>query len=343
MTDASKATENSNKPKRFRSPAYPAIPLQKAIYRAEEMHKKTLHHATPASVLADAWGYGIKSSGLFATIAALKQFGLLADEGSGGKRRFRLTERAIRIVRDPDPQSSKRRAVIRQAALTPKIHLELWEKYNVAGASGSMDLALNSYLTVDRADGGEGSYGKNAAEELVEEYKSTLAFAGITVNADSNETVSDTGDSDNLDGALLGDEKFGGAKVGDLIQWESGGILQFPGPKRVRMVSDDGDWVVVEGSETGIKMAEVIVKQRGTEEAPPHFPMGASPNSQLIQGEVEWLRIKLGPKTSIRLLADGEVGDKELGRLIKMLVTQRSVLADDATDDDDNFLPDDGE
>jgi hypothetical protein len=170
---------NGDKQPRFRSPPYPAVPLAKAIERAVALYAKALHHSVPMSVAATAWEYTPKSSGLFATIAALKQFGLLLDEGSGDKRKIKLTDTAIRLVRDPDPNSEKRRAAIRAAALAPKIHSELWEKYEVAGASGAMDVAVKSYLTLDRADEGAAAYSDDAADELIAEYRQTIAFAGL--------------------------------------------------------------------------------------------------------------------------------------------------------------------
>lgn len=63
--------------------------------------------------------------------------------------------------------------------------------------------------------------------------------------------------------------KFGGAVAGDLIQWESGGALQFETPHRVRWVSEDGAWLAVEGSDTGIPMSQVTVEQA----APPKPPL----------------------------------------------------------------------
>jgi hypothetical protein len=173
------ATEDAGKAPRFRSPPYPSIPLEKAIERAASLWPKSLHHAVSITVIASAWEYAPKSSGLFATVAALKQFGLMTDEGSGDKRRFKLTDAAIRVVRDQDPLSEKRRAAIAAAALNPKIHAELWGKYEMAGASGAMDMALQSYLTLDRADGGAAPYSDVAAAELIEEYKQTVAFAGL--------------------------------------------------------------------------------------------------------------------------------------------------------------------
>jgi hypothetical protein len=176
MSDQS---ESGDKQPRFRSPPYPSIPLAKAIERVAAFYAKALHHPVPIAVAANAWEYAPKSSGLFATVAALKQFGLMTDDGSGDKRRFKLTDSAIRIVRDPDPKSEKRVAAIRAAALAPKIHSELWEQYGTAGASGAMDVALKSYLTLDRADGGAAPYSDAAADELISEYRQTVTFAGL--------------------------------------------------------------------------------------------------------------------------------------------------------------------
>jgi hypothetical protein len=193
--DSNNATD---KQPRFRSPPYPAVPLAKAIERAASLYAKALHHSVPMSVAASAWDYAPKSSGLFATIAALKQFGLLLDEGSGEKRKIKLTDTAIRLVRDPDPKSEKRLAAIRAAALAPKIHTELWEKYEVAGASGAMDVAVKSYLTLDRADDGAAAYSDDAAEEVIAEYRQTMAFAGLLVSADIPAEEVDSEDTYNL-------------------------------------------------------------------------------------------------------------------------------------------------
>ncbi|MEP9388955.1 hypothetical protein [Mesorhizobium sp. KR9-304] len=198
MTDAPNDDTDYMKQPRFRSPPYPSIPLAKAIDRLGAFYQKALHHAVPITVAASAWEYAPKSSGLFATVAALKQFGFMTDEGSGDKRRFKLTDRAIRIVRDTDPKSEKRIAAIRAAALSPKIHSELWEQYGVAGASGAMDVAVKSYLTLDRADDGAAPYSNAAADELISEYRQTVTFAGLLESDDvsSNEVGSE--DTDNL-------------------------------------------------------------------------------------------------------------------------------------------------
>jgi hypothetical protein len=48
-------------------------------------------------------------------------------------------------------------------------------------------------------------------------------------------------------------------KVGDFVQWTSGGADQFKSPQRVVWVSDDGSYVRVEGSMTGLPAGETTV------------------------------------------------------------------------------------
>jgi putative DNA primase/helicase len=48
-------------------------------------------------------------------------------------------------------------------------------------------------------------------------------------------------------------------KQGDFVQWTSGGVDQFPSPRKVVSVSDSGGYCFVEGSATGLPVDEVAV------------------------------------------------------------------------------------
>lgn len=111
-------------------------------------------------------------------------------------------------------------------------------------------------------------------------------------------------------------------------------------PKRVRAVQDhDGrKWAFVEGSETGIPMEQVRIEQKGggkPSNAPPTLPEERA--DRLPVGEREWLRGPLSRETSYRLIVTGDLGPKEIGKLIKLLTALKAVLSDE---DDDNSRPD---
>jgi hypothetical protein len=194
------ADDEDAAPKRFRSPPFPFIPLGKAIERAKALYPKSLHHSVGLAVLGEAWSFGLKSSGLIQTTAALIQFGLLVDEGSGDKRKFQLTKEAIRLVNDTDPASEKRKELLQRAALAPKIHREIWDKY---GAANISEVAIRNYLMFDRTEGGASPYSQASADDLIEEYKSTILFAELGQGAipptftESNEDENQTKVVDN--------------------------------------------------------------------------------------------------------------------------------------------------
>lgn len=240
--------------KKFRSPPYPSLALPKAIERAQQLYAKAQHHDVSHVVLADAWSYGAKSSGLWATAAALLHYGLLNDDGTGKGRKFKLTDAAHRIILDAEPNSTKRRETIQRAALKPMIHAELWAKYK--DAKGLSDAVLKNYLMLDRRDAGQAPYSDGAADEVVRIYRDTVAFAGL---ADSG--IVSPGEQGTVPEESGGrtDQTDQPAIVGDYVQWTSGGSDQFKRPRRVAWVSDDKRFLRVEGNPTGIPMSEVNV------------------------------------------------------------------------------------
>ena len=154
-----------------RSPAYPFIPLDKALARAEALRKAIGNKADTRVVSAMGhWGYGEKSSGGIQTAAALKHFGLIDDSGSGRDRRLKLSELALRILLDQRPDSVERKQLIQRSALLPKMHQELWERW---GRDLPVDAELRHYLLLDRG------FNENGAEDFIREYKATISYAGL--------------------------------------------------------------------------------------------------------------------------------------------------------------------
>lgn len=123
------------------------------------------------------------------------------------------------------------------------------------------------------------------------------------------------------------------AKVGDSVQVEIGRAFQLEKAARVRAVQDhDGKkWVFVDGSQTGIPMEQVVVQGKASPPpsgaaAPPTLPEDTVP---IRHSEREWLRGPLSKESSYRLIVSGDLGPKEIGKLIKLLEAQKAVLADD--------------
>jgi len=254
MTEQSQQKEDmSVKVRQGRSPAYPYISLDKAIERAEQISAAgASKSAMPPETFYKIWKLGAKSSGARAVMAALNQFGLVDYVGRGKDRKVIMSDLARKIVLDKVPGSENKKKAIKQAALTPDIHADLWEKY---GAFLPDTVVLESFLVLEK------EYNEDAAKNLAKEYLDTFDFAGL--NNPDNITNDNSGDApDESDDFGDNPPEFA---VGDYIQWESNGTLQFDKPRQIRAIQEhDGvEWVFVKGSETGIPMNEAIFESKG--------------------------------------------------------------------------------
>ncbi len=243
MTDAPVAAA---KAKKHRSPTYPGINLQQAIKRTSEFYDKEHRNSASYRAATSHWGYSEKSSGGLVTVAALKSFGLLDELESSGGRTFQVSQLGLKIVADKRPASPERDAAIREAALKPKIHAELWRKNNGRLPS---DAELQYRLENDW------HFNVNVIGGFIKELRETIAFAKLTESDKVGETEVDDGSEE--DG---GEEEHPSEvlKVGDFAQWEHNGVLGFPEPKRIREFSSDGFYAFVEGQYAGIPVSELI-------------------------------------------------------------------------------------
>ena len=315
------------KPRQGRSPGFPFIPLGKALDRAESFRVAEggrPRHFAPRSSAAAAWGMGVKTGPFLQTLAALGHFELMEFQGGGENRTGRLTETALRILLDKQPISEERDALIRQVALAPKIHAELWQKWGDALPSNA---TLETYLVRDRA------FSESGARDLIAEYKDTVAFAKLGQPQSVTPAMS---------GEVKSEEEKPQIAVGDLIQLEIGGAFVLPTPERVRAIQEHEGrlWVFVENHLSGelLERAVLIEKAAPLEKTPTKPPVlpfpdkareSADHNIQPAAGEREWLRGPLSREATYRLFVSGEVGPKEIGKLIKVLKAQQAILSDD--------------
>ena len=118
------------------------------------------------------WSMTPKSSRGLHDVAALIKYGLLEDQGSGAARQVRLTETARLIIGDRRPGSLDRQRLIREAALKPSIHQEMWESLS-SDVEWPSDDSIHYDLTMKKR------FTPSGAKEFMREFKATIEFAGL--------------------------------------------------------------------------------------------------------------------------------------------------------------------
>jgi hypothetical protein len=166
-----------------RSPSYPAINLEQALQRTRQLFDEAGRHPAPVSSAVAAWGYKPTSSGGRLAVAALKKFGLAVDEGSREARKVSISKLGRELlVYDGNRDSAEWKERAQKAALMPKIHKDLWTKYE---GSLPSDGVIRPYLELDL------DFSPSAAGDLLKEFRQTIEFAKLTAAGGS---VSENGE-----------------------------------------------------------------------------------------------------------------------------------------------------
>jgi hypothetical protein len=299
--------------KPIRSPSYPSMPLRDAVEAVAKIERQYRSSAVDRTLAAKLIGYSSSSGPANSALAALASYGLLERAGKGETR---VTPRARAILHAADDR--ERRENLLAAASEPDLFREIVERF--PGIPVPPEDGVINYLNRQ-------GFNPTAVRPAAKAFLQTMAFVEELRATESHGTEQPGDLNSSLPNEGGGQKSFGGAKVGDLVQWESQGVLQLPHPLRVRLVSDDGNWIAVEGSETGIPMNEVLVETKAIP-APPIFRMSDNQPAP-EQGEIEWMRNRVGQDTNVRLMVKGDMGPKEIGKLIKLLEAQKLVLEDD--------------
>ena len=183
--------------------------------------------------------------------------------------------------------------------------------------------AIASYLSRE-------GFNANAVHRAAKAYLKTLECLqeeGVTESNGAQPSSDARSQSSDANQASNGDR----ACVDDLIQWESQGVLRLEKPRRVRAISDDGNWVFIEDSETGIPMNEAIVHERAPAAdppAPPILPLETG-GKNVQTGEIVWLQVPFTKGASARVMVRGDMGLKEVKHLISILETHCDMLAEE--------------
>jgi hypothetical protein len=246
-----------------RSPNFPSIPLSEALVKARVLYDKDKRNSTSLRTVLEHLGFGAKLSGSAGRVlSALRQFGLLEETGG----QYRITEGAVRVFTLSD-NAPERTAAIQAAAQKPAIYREVLGQYAEGLPS---DATLRDFLILKK------KFNPDSVDTFIRAFKATIELAKLTPGVyNSNELDAPTPD----------------VSVGDYVQWESQGVLQFVAPKRIVGISEDRGFVFVEGSPTGIPITQL---QKVEAPATPHFakpPMGVAREvSALEEGEavLQW-------------------------------------------------------
>lgn len=146
---------------------YPSMNLETAVRLAKVLWDKERRHAAAPSVVAKHWDYSEKSSGGMVAISALKQFGLLVEEGDGNKRALRLSDLALEILKNEEVPA-ERAKLLKVAALKPGIYRSLWASHKDAS-----DDSIIRHLEFDL------KFNSAAAPVVVSKYRETIKFAKL--------------------------------------------------------------------------------------------------------------------------------------------------------------------
>lgn len=327
MSDAPTA---SQKVKRDRSPSFPFISLKVAVNRLAAFEVYFKRYPAPAKKAGLAWGMKADSSQAAQTLAALKAFGFVEYTGSGNDLQASISESGRTLLRAQ--QESVKQEILKRAALQPKIIAKYWHVWN---ADRPQDPICLDDLVL------KGAFTEPAAKLFLSVYDDTISFAGLSDSDKESSVIAAIGNEIEDEEDDEPHKRKLTAEVGDLVQVEIGGTLQIQKPVRVRAIQHDQGraWVFVEGSDTGIPMEQIVVEAKGSASSPfggastpqmPEVPLGAFIN----KGEREWLRGPLSKEVSYRLIVAGDLGPKEIGKLIKLLKAQQAVLSDDEDEEE---------
>ena len=103
--------------------------------------------------------------------AALKQYGLIKDDGSGESRKAGISSLGLDIVLDQREDETQRLQAIKKAALLPSSFRDVWDNY---GAALPSDQTLRFFLVRDKG------YTERGASDLISHFRHTIEFAKLS-------------------------------------------------------------------------------------------------------------------------------------------------------------------
>lgn len=304
------------KTKRDRSPNYPAISLSEAVSLSEKVWSEYKRHPVPIGNLHKHWGLAPHGSAGNLRTAALRAYGLLDFTGTGKSRSGSLSSVGERIVRDaPD-----RGKLLQEAALSPAIFSELWDRYKDDGIPP--DDLIQQYLEWDRP---EVKFNSDAIPTVIANFRESIEFAKLLSD--------DILDADGEEGAEARSSNANAISIGDFVQWESGGQLKFSEPLMVSGISGDSEWAFVEGSGTGLPIGELKVVKKAEKSVPKLAPPNPFFREPVPDGPIFTLDLPRDNRVEVRLRS--KLTPSEFKRFIKAFRMSAFGLVDGEIDENE--------
>lgn len=325
MSDSEIKPEKQVKIAAGRSPAYPYIPLGKAVERVEQVYSAGVKDTPyPPATFYKVWEMGENSSGARQTMAALNHFELVSYDGRGDSRKVKLTPLALKIVRDKRPDSVDLRKAKQEAALKPAIFRRLYDHF----PPPLPERVFVNHFLIDEA-----GYNESATDPLMRAYEATLKYSGLDLPPllpdyeEEDATANEAGDVPQ------------DLNIGDKVQWTINGVDQFSDLATVLGFSDDGEWVFTDKGKSGAKLSEVTKMPEQHFDTPPPVPdhivamqaqsaRNANSVNDLAENQVILSQGKL-KSGAFEVRVTGEIGAKEIGKIIQLLEAQKLILSDD--------------
>lgn len=267
--------------KPIQSPSYPALSLEESIRHVAKIEGTYRLSAADRGDAARLIGYSGLSGPANQTLAALASYGLVERAGKG---MMRVTPLAVSILH-PKSDEEKRAALV-AAATAPTLFQEIRDQFPDLPVPPEAGIITH----LNRA-----GFNPSAVPKAAKAFLSTARYVQELLTADNSTPATPKRFEPSLP-----NDRHGRASVGDLVQWESAGVLQFDSPRRVRWVSDDGAWLAVEGSDTGIPMDQVTVEAPAKPTAP-HVP----PAAPAIAADAA--SAKVGQRKAVFPVSEGDV------------------------------------
>jgi hypothetical protein len=159
--------------------SYPALSLEEAVKRAEQLWNAEKKHSVPVDVVVQHWNYSSKSSGGRLVVAALLSFGLLADEGRKDERLVQLTPTALDILLNTI-ESKERIQALQAAIRKPKIYAELLSKWSADDLPS--DQTIKTFLIRDK------DFNTKMVDTFIKCFRSSIKYAKLDESPVTNTT-----------------------------------------------------------------------------------------------------------------------------------------------------------